>query len=174
MSGPSPPPINLAICFARSCSRRSCGWSHPATWCHPWAACCPCPRWRLCRGFLSLARDEDPTPRDHPFSAPIDARGMAGRTHLSECLFCGCRHVSSRRRARWGAQCRQGRVVFTRNGNVRNWLDVFMNIRQAQGLLQHSLALVRFPDRARKCKQDNGKSGEQTDYHAKGIEKLCI
>ena len=108
------------------------------------------------------------------FRRPIDAGRMAGRTYLSECLFSVGRRVSRRRTARWRARRRQGRIVFTRNGNLRKWRYVPLNIREAQGLLEHSLALVRFPDSVSVCKQDNGKSGEETDYHAKGIEEVRI
>jgi len=108
------------------------------------------------------------------FWRAIDARRMAGRTHLSKRQLSGGRHGNGRRCARGRAQCRQGRIVFPRDGNLRERRNVLLHTRKMQRLQEHRLSLAIGSHRARYRKQHDGKGDEQTQHHAEGIEELGI
>ena len=108
------------------------------------------------------------------FWRAIDAGRMAGRTHLGKRQLSGRRHGNGRRRARGRAQRRQGRIVFSRDGNLRERRNVLLDTGQMQRLQKHCCALAIGPHRARYREQHDGEGDEQTQHHAEGIEELGI
>ncbi len=93
---------------------------------------------------------------------------------MRERLLSRGRYIHRRRRTRRRTQCRQSRIVLTRNGNLREGSNVLLHFGKVQRLHQHLRPLAIRTHGACHREEDDGNGNENTEHHTEGIEELRI